>query len=504
MIQRIFGGGNCGEIDGVMSYVQNRINGVNEPVERSFKVKRHENILKVFEQLLDNDEKTASLLESLLAQSSNLSDFDVNMSHIAKELSVFAENLAIASESNMAMIEETTASMNEVETSIMRQAHTMEELQGQSNELIEVNRHSMEELHNISGLKDTVMSNTQDLSVKISQLEDISKEVDQIVQGVAGIADQTNLLALNASIEAARAGDHGRGFSVVAEEIRKLAEDTKNKLEYMNHFMNNIRKNAVESRESLDHTIESTNEMSGKLDAVSVSFESNVNNLKKTVEYIGELTMVSQNISDTSTEINKAMQTAAESSENISIMAQKINQDAENAFKSSSQISKIDDEISNIVQEMTKAVNSGISRITNDTFEKHVKGAVESHKKWMERLRFISSEMKSLPIQSDGHKCRFGHFYHSIEVHHPQVKDDWKRIDSIHNELHAQADIVLTAVERSDSHIAQNAYLKASRLSGEIQEIFKSILKKVGSMSVSGDELFKRVDVGCTSCGSNH
>ena len=65
----------------------------------------------------------------------------------------------------------------------------------------------------------------------VDRLGERSKQIGEIVDTMTGIAEQTNLLALNASIEAARAGDHGRGFKVVAEEVGKLAQESKESAE---------------------------------------------------------------------------------------------------------------------------------------------------------------------------------------------------------------------------------------------------------------------------------
>ncbi|WP_010283396.1 methyl-accepting chemotaxis protein [Bacillus timonensis] len=95
-----------------------------------------------------------------------------------------------------------------------------------------------------------------DTSEKMNHLNNRSKEIENIVQVIKEIAEQTNLLALNASIEAARAGEQGKGFSVVAAEVRKLAESTASSTEHISSLTKAIQK---EIDESLHSTTISTN-----------------------------------------------------------------------------------------------------------------------------------------------------------------------------------------------------------------------------------------------------
>lgn len=160
-----------------------------------------------------------------------------------------------------------------------------------------------------------IQQSSHETKAKIRQLSLQSAEIENITKVITDITEQTNLLALNAAIEAARAGEHGKGFAVVADEVRKLAEQSKNSAAQITHLTTVIQKDTLEVEESVNITVQNVDQGVHYLQDAQTSFQTIFGSIADMTAHIQEVSASSEELSASTEEVSASVNEMAAAAE---------------------------------------------------------------------------------------------------------------------------------------------------------------------------------------------
>lgn len=254
------------------------------------------------------DDVSSSIDSSVNGNKTNLGL--LNLQSKINESMDLIRNQTAAVEETLAGVEEISATANNINKNALStldsSKKTMDEANNSLNDLRDLNVKMQEINENIKGSTENIL-----------KLNDFSKAIEGIVISISSISNQTNLLALNAAIEAARAGEAGRGFSVVADEIRKLAEGTNKETNKVSEIVSNIKiqiLNVNKSNSLVEKNVEESLKLKEQLTrSMTNVFEKSSDSNEKT----SEITTATEESIYATEEISKAITSISDSATEI-------------------------------------------------------------------------------------------------------------------------------------------------------------------------------------------
>ena len=299
----------------------------------------------------------ADISESLSSSSEELSASSEEIYASTEQVSTAVQEVASGAEEQSAQIEDTKDSIddlsdqldniNEMSNNMDDQAENVIKNLGKGNKAVD---------NSIDQIKD-VKDKSEAVSNKVNELGSLSEEISKIIELIGGISEQTNLLALNAAIEAARAGEAGRGFSVVADEIRELAEESTKATEEIGALINKIQDRVEstiiqvsEAGDAVDNSVEAIETAENSFDEINEA----VSNLKKSIENISISVREMNNSSD---DVEDAMNQISIVSEEASSNAEEVAASSEEQSASTQEIADASENLAQMAQDLKETVN---------------------------------------------------------------------------------------------------------------------------------------------------
>ena len=364
----------------LMSYIigNSIVKPIIEMVRHSEKIAKLDISADIDKKYLEKKDEIGILSRALQSIAYGIREIVGDISNSSEQLAASSEELMATSQQSANSAEEVSITIGEIAKGAYDQARSTELGSTKANvlgEMIEKNQNHLNELTSATKKVEQVLieglEEIEYLSEKTEESNRASKEIHEVILKtnesstrigqasnlISSIADQTNLLALNAAIEAARAGDAGKGFSVVAEEIRKLAEQSSASTKDIDDMVKDLQKN---SQDAVNTIIE----MDQVIKEQTYSVNNNKNNyiaIKEATsnasQAVGQLNVSGEEMNKMKNEILDILENLSSIAEENSAANQQVTSSIEEQSASIEELANSSEELASLAQNLQNMVN---------------------------------------------------------------------------------------------------------------------------------------------------
>lgn len=305
---------------------------------------------KLMQDVMNTSQQVAASSEELTASAEQTS-------HATEEITNTIQEIAVGAETSTASLEESSTGLEEVTLGIQNIADSSNNISEASSLATSQAKMGGEFVGKTVQQIQAISESVNESSEAIRSLDKRSQEIGEITKVITAIANQTNLLALNAAIEAARAGEHGKGFAVVADEVRKLAEQSQQSSQQISELINEIQVDMARSNNSIDQVKSDVQEGLTIVGKTEESFEVILDSLDKVGMQIDDLAATAEQMSASAQEVSANVASSTSMSRDSSMNSQTVAAATEEQLASMEEISSASNNLSEMAMNLQELVS---------------------------------------------------------------------------------------------------------------------------------------------------